>query len=65
MTELVIGFAIAMILVLALSEDERLGQDNERVWINHLADQSRKRKAPGSRRPCRYVEAGWRPERHG
>lgn len=40
-------------------------RDNERNWINYLADQSRARKAPGMRRACRYVRAGWRPERHG
>lgn len=63
--ELTIGFVIAMTLVLLLSEEGWLGEDNERVWINHIADQSRQRKTPGSRRACRYVRAGWRPERHG
>ena len=38
-------------------------RDNERNWINYLADQSRARKAPGMRRRCRYVTAGWRQER--
>lgn len=33
-------------------------RDNERNWVNYLADQSRARKAPGLRRPCRYVRAG-------
>ena len=33
-------------------------------WINYLADRSRKRKAPGKRRACRYVQAGWRPDPH-
>ena len=36
-------------------------RDNERNWINCLADQSRARKAPGTRRRCRYIQAGWRP----
>ena len=34
-------------------------RDNERRWINCLADQSRARKAPGTRRRCRYVKAGY------
>lgn len=38
-------------------------RDNERNWVNYLADQSRARKAPGTRRRCRYVQAGWRQER--
>lgn len=37
-------------------------RDNERHWINCLADQSRARKAQGARRRCQYVQAGWRPE---
>lgn len=57
--ELIIAFVIGMILLILLAEDERLGEDNERVWVNHLADESRKRKAPGTRRPCRYVRAGY------
>lgn len=32
-------------------------RDNERNWINYLADQSRSRKAPGVRRRCRYAMA--------
>lgn len=61
--ELIIGFVIAVILLLLAAQDERLGEDNERVWVNHLADESRKRKAQGARRPCRYVQAGWRAAR--
>ena len=60
--ELIFGALIALILVVLAARDEVLGADNERVWVNHLADESRKRKAPGARRPCRYVQAGWRPE---
>ncbi len=32
-------------------------RDNERNWINFLADQSRARKAQGARRRCRYAMA--------
>ena len=34
-------------------------RDNERNWINYLADQSRARKAQGARRRCRYINAGY------
>lgn len=61
--ELFIGALLALILVLIASRAEKLGEDNERVWVNHLADGSRKRKAQGTRRPCRYARAGWRLER--
>lgn len=61
--ELVIGFVIAMALVLLGSEEGWLGEDNERAWINHLADESRKRKPQGARRRCRYVQAGCRIKR--
>ena len=53
--ELIFGALIALILVVLAARPEVLGEDNERVWVNHLADESRKRKAPGTRRPCRYV----------
>ena len=59
--ELIFGALIALILVVLAARPELLGEDNERVWVNHLADESRKRKAQGARRPCRYVKAGWRP----
>lgn len=55
--ELIIAFVIGMILLILPTEDERLGADNERVWVNHLADQSRARKAQGARRQCRYAMA--------
>jgi hypothetical protein len=61
--ELIIGAVIALALVVLAARAEKLGEDNERVWINYLADESRKRKTQGTRRPCRYVQAGWRPER--
>ena len=57
--ELIFGAVIALILVVLAARDEVLGEDNERVWVNHLADESRKRKAQGARRPCRYVKAGY------
>ena len=59
--ELIFGALIALILVVLAARPEMLGEDKERVWVNHLADESRKRKAQGVRRPCRYVQAGWRP----
>lgn len=60
--ELIIGAVIALGLVVMAARAEKLGEDNERAWVNHLADESRKRKVQGARRPCRYVQAGWRPE---
>ena len=59
--ELIIAGVLAFGLIALAARPEMLGEDNERVWVNHLADESRKRKAPGTRRPCRYVQAGWRP----
>lgn len=46
--------AVGIVLLLAK-------RDNDRNWINRLADRSMKRKAPTVRRACRYVRAGWRP----
>ena len=57
--ELIIALIIALILVILGARAEVLGEDNERAWVNHLADESRKRKAQGARRPCRYVQAGY------
>lgn len=54
--ELIIGFILAVALCVAAAVPERLGEDNERAWINHLADRSRAR--GGKRRRCRYVRAG-------
>ena len=59
--ELIIAALIVFGLIALGARAEEVGEDNERVWVNHLADESRKRKAPGTRRPCRYVQAGWRP----
>lgn len=59
--ELIIAGLLAFGLIALAAHAEVLGEDNERVWVNHLADESRKRKARGARRPCRYVQAGWRP----
>lgn len=60
--ELIIGFLIAIAMVALLSEDESLEEAADRRYIRQLADQSRARKAPGTRRRCRYMQAGWRPE---
>lgn len=57
--ELILGALIALILVVLAARPEMLGEDNERAWINYLADESRKRKAQGARRPFRYVKAGY------
>ena len=53
--ELIIGAVIAVLIVLVLAEDERLGEDNERAWVNYLADES-KRKKQG--RAHKYSRAG-------
>ena len=55
--ELVIAFVIAMILLWLAAEPETLAQYSDRMHINHLADESRKRKAHGARRRCRYAMA--------
>ena len=61
--ELIIAFIIAVILAGLASQPETLAEYSDRMHVNRLADESRKRKAPGMRRACRYVEAGWRPGR--
>ena len=61
--ELIIAFIIAMVLLWLAAEPETLADYSDRMHVNRLADRSRARKAPGTRRPCRYVEAGWRPGR--
>lgn len=61
--DLIIAGIIGMILLWLAAEPETLAQYSDRNWINYLADQSRARKAPGMRRACRYVSAGWRLER--
>ena len=61
--ELIIAFIIGMILLFLAAQPETLAEYSDRVAINRLADRSRKRKAPGIRRPCRYTKAGWRPDR--
>ena len=55
---LAVVFVLAVVALLLLSEDERLEDLSERRRINALADQSRKRKAPGMRPRCRYIKAG-------
>lgn len=40
--ELVLAGILATWLMFSLAEDGWLGQDQERVWINYLADRSRK-----------------------
>ena len=63
--ELIIAFIIAVILAVLASRPETLAEYSERMNVNRLANESKKRKAPGMRRACRYIQAGWRPERHG
>lgn len=55
---LLIGFVIALLLALLAAEDGWLGQDSERAWVNHLADQSRKKKPSTTRRTGKYSKAG-------
>lgn len=40
--EFVLAGILAAWLLFCLAEDGWLGQDQERVWINYLADRSRK-----------------------
>ena len=61
MTEFMILFILCFLALIGLSEPETLAECSERANVKRLADESRKRKAPGMRRACRYVEAGWRP----
>ena len=56
--ELIIEFVIAMILLMALAEQETLAEYSDRMAINRQADQSRKRKAPGLRAQGKYSKAG-------
>lgn len=56
--ELIIAFIIAVALAVLASRPETLAECSERANVNRLADESRKRKAQGARRPCRYVRAG-------
>lgn len=58
MTLLIGGFVFAVALVLLAAEPEGLMEYSERMHVNRLADESRKRKAPGMRRKCRYIQAG-------
>lgn len=67
MMELIVGFMIAVILALLCSYDAGLGEDNKRVWVNHLADESRrkalrgKRPRPTARELRRGTYACWKP----
>ena len=54
---LLIGFVIALLLALLAAEDGWLGQDSERAWVNHLADQSRRDRKRG--RIQKYSKAGY------
>ena len=56
--ELILAGILAAWLLFSLADDGWLGQDQERVWINYLADRSRRTR---SHRRARYVRAGWRP----
>lgn len=65
--ELIFGALIALILVVLVACDELLGEDNERAWVNHLADESRrqalrgKRPRPTARELRRGTYACWKP----
>lgn len=58
--ELMIGFAIAMTLVLLLSEDESLEEAADRRWINQMADRDKRQKRREKAR-LRHTWAGYRP----
>lgn len=51
-------FLLACVAMILLADEERLEEISERRAVNALADQSRKRKAPGMREPSRYIRAG-------
>lgn len=59
--ELIIAFIIAMVLLWLAAEPETLAEYSDRAAVNRLADRSRARKAPGTRKRCRYIQAGWKP----
>ena len=54
---LLIGFVIALLLALLAAEDGWLGQDSERAWVNHLAEQSRRNRKLG--RVHKYSKVGY------
>ena len=51
-------FLVCVVPLMMLSEPETLAQASERRHVNYLADQSKKRSAPGMRPRCRYIRAG-------
>lgn len=57
---LLAAFLVGMGLLVLLSEDGTLEDGAERVWINYLADQSRKPKKP-RRNPYRYARTIYKP----
>ena len=61
--ELILAFVVAVILVILGARPETLAEYSERMHVNRLADRSRARKAPTVRNRCRYIRAGWRPDR--
>lgn len=55
---LAVLFVSAGVALILLSEDESLAEMSERLHVNRLADESRKRKAQGMRPRSRYIRAG-------
>ena len=53
-------FLVCAILMLFMREKATLADYSERAHVNRLADQSKKRSAPGMRPRCRYIQAGVR-----
>lgn len=51
-------FLLGFVVLILLSEDESLAEMSERLHVNRLADQSKKRKPQGMRPRCRYIRAG-------
>ena len=56
MPELIVGLIIAVGMTVKLSQPEYLGKDEERAWVNHLADQARKADAVRSYRRRAHVQ---------
>ena len=53
---------VCCVVLIFLSEPETLEEYSERQHVNRLADESKKRKAPGMRKPCRYARAMWKKQ---
>ena len=57
--ELAIAFVVGCLVLMALAENPRLEDLNDKELINRMADKSRA--GWGKKKRMRYVKAGWRP----